>query len=61
MMEWIIPNISTIVISLIVLGLVLLVINKMLKDKRKGITSCGTSCSGCAMTGSCKEFSKKGK
>jgi hypothetical protein len=53
MIAWIISNVSTIVISLILVGLVSLVIRKMLRDKRKGITSCGTSCNGCAMAGSC--------
>jgi len=53
MMDWFIGNISTIVVSTIILGLVLLVIRKLVMDKKKGVTSCGTSCSGCAMAGSC--------
>lgn len=61
MMDWMIANISTILVTLLLLGLVSLVIRKMLKDKKRGVTSCGTSCSGCAMAGSCKEFQKKEK
>lgn len=61
MMEWISANISTIVVSMLILSIVMLVIRKMAKDKKKGITSCGTSCSGCAMSGSCKELQKKEK
>jgi len=61
MMTWMIGNISTIVVSLIVMGLVTLVLRKLLKDKKRGVTSCGTSCSGCAMVGSCKDFQKKEK
>jgi hypothetical protein len=53
MMDWITNNLSTIVVSLILLGVVALVIRKMLQDKKKGVTSCGTSCNGCAMAGSC--------
>ncbi len=59
MMDWMIENVSTIMVSLILVGLVSLVIRKMVKDKKKGVTSCGTSCNGCAMAGSCKDFMKK--
>lgn len=57
-MDWIINNISTILVSLVLLALVALVIRKMVKDRKKGVTSCGSSCSGCAMSGSCKELRK---
>jgi len=53
MMDWIISNTSTILVTLVLLGLVSLVIRKMVRDKKKGVTSCGTSCNGCAMAGSC--------
>lgn len=59
MMTWIIANISTIVVSLIVLGLVALVLRKILHDKKSGVSSCGTSCGGCAMAESCKALNKK--
>jgi hypothetical protein len=58
MMDWVINNISTILVSLALFGLVALVIRKMVKDKKKGVTSCGSSCSGCAMSGTCKELRK---
>jgi uncharacterized membrane protein SirB2 len=61
MMTWISANISTIVVAFIVLGIVALVLRKMFNDKKRGVTSCGTSCSGCAMAGSCKELNKKEK
>jgi hypothetical protein len=59
MMDWIITNISTILVSLVLVGLVAIVIRKLVKDKKKGVTSCGTSCSGCAMAGSCKDYQNK--
>lgn len=59
MMDLIITNISTILVSLVLIGLVTLVIRKIVKDKKKGITSCGTSCNGCAMAGSCCEKPSK--
>jgi len=59
MLAWIISNGTTIIVSLILLAVVALVIRKLLKDKKRGITSCGTSCSGCAMAGNCKDFHQK--
>ena len=59
MMNFMTENISTILVSLVLLAVVSLVIRKMLKDKKRGVTSCGTSCNGCAMAGSCKDFRKK--
>lgn len=59
MIEWIIGNGATIIVSLIILAVVALVIRKLRKDKKRGVTSCGTSCSGCAMAGSCKDFHQK--
>lgn len=58
MMDWIIGNIATILVTLILIGLITLVIRKMVNDKKKGITSCGTSCNGCALAGSCKDIQK---
>lgn len=59
MLAWIIGNGTTIIVSLILLTIVALVIRKLRKDKKRGITSCGTSCSNCAMAGSCKDFRQK--
>ncbi len=59
MIDWLIGNISTIIVTLVLIGCVALVIRKIIKDKKKGITSCGTSCKGCAMAGSCHDFQRK--
>jgi hypothetical protein len=53
MMDWMIVNMSTILVSLMLFIVVCLVIRKMVIDKKKGVTSCGTTCNGCAMAGSC--------
>lgn len=53
MIAWILENLSTLIVSLVLVGIVVLVIRKMVKDKKRGITSCGTSCNGCAMAGTC--------
>ncbi|MBO4421188.1 MAG: FeoB-associated Cys-rich membrane protein, partial [Lachnospiraceae bacterium] len=48
-------NAGTIGVSAVLILIVGLVIAKMIKDKKsgKGSCSCGGSCSGCGMAGSC--------
>ena len=52
-MSWLRDNLGTIVVSLILAAIVILVILKMVKDKKKGKISCGCGCSGCAMRDTC--------
>lgn len=52
-MMWLYDNLATIVVGLIVLGVVILVARKLIKDKRQGKSSCGGGCAGCAMNGQC--------
>lgn len=59
MIDWILSNGATIIVSLILVAVVALVVRKLRHDKKRGVTSCGTSCNGCAMAGSCKDYQKK--
>ena len=54
-MVWLQQNLSTIVVCVILLVLIFLAIRKLVKDKKKGIGSCGHDCSKChGGCGSCK-------
>lgn len=53
MLAWITENIGTILISVVLLLVVVLIIRKLVKDKKKGKSSCGCNCAHCAMSGSC--------
>ena len=53
MLSWIRLNLSTIIVCIIILTAVVVVIAKMIKDKREGKSSCGGGCQGCSMYGSC--------
>jgi hypothetical protein len=53
-MEWLTANMGTIVVSLILAVIVVLDIRKIIRDRRKGIKSCGMNCPGC--TGSCSNI-----
>lgn len=53
MLTWIMGNISTIVVSAVLILAVAAAITSMVHDKRKGKSSCGCGCAGCAMNGAC--------
>lgn len=52
-MNFIINNIGTIIIGLMVFALIAGVVVKLVKDKKKGKTSCGCGCSNCPSSGIC--------
>jgi len=52
-MTWLYNNLSTIIVSLIVLTVVILVVRKLIRDKKQGKSSCGCGCDSCAMSGQC--------
>ena len=49
MLDWITENLSTIVVSLILVLVVAAIIRKLVRDKKKGKSSCGCNCAHCAM------------
>lgn len=59
MLSWFAQNIGTILISLGLALIVLAVIGKLVRDRRRGRTSCGCNCAHCAMAGSCHAGGKK--
>ncbi len=53
MFAWIAENIGTILITAALVLIVALIARKLIKDKKKGKSSCGCNCAHCAMAGSC--------
>ena len=53
MLNWITDNLSTIIVSLVLILIVAAIIRKLVRDKKKGKSSCGCNCAHCAMAGSC--------
>ena len=53
MLSWISNNIGTIIVSLIVCAIVAVIVIRMIKNRRKGKSSCGCGCADCPMSGSC--------
>ncbi len=58
MLAWITANLSTIIISLLLIVVCTAIIIKIRRDKKKGKSSCGCGCSGCAMSGMCHSQTK---
>ena len=53
MLTWIADNLATIAICLFLAAIVIAIILKLVRDKKKGASSCGCNCASCAMHGSC--------
>lgn len=55
MLTWIMDNMATLIISVVLIIMVAAVVASMVRSKRKGKSSCGCGCSGCAMSGVCHQ------
>ena len=53
MIEFLVSNIGTIVVFVVLAVIVGVIIYKMYSDKKKGKSSCGCNCSSCPMTNEC--------
>lgn len=53
MFAWFYQNLSTVIISLIIALVIASIIISMMRNRKKGKSSCGCGCSGCPMNGSC--------
>lgn len=53
MLTWIIDNIATIIICAVLIAIVAAIIVSMIRNKKKGKSSCGCGCSDCPMSSSC--------
>ena len=57
MLEWLRLNGGTLVVCLILAGIVALIIAYLVRNRKKGGSSCG-GCAGCPMAGSCASAQK---
>ncbi len=53
MLMWLTENLATILICTALATVVLQIIMSMIKEKKKGNSSCGGGCAGCPMSSSC--------
>ncbi|MBQ9116105.1 MAG: FeoB-associated Cys-rich membrane protein [Clostridia bacterium] len=52
-MELMLRNIGTLAVLAIVAVVVGIAVFSIMRDKKKGVSSCGNSCSSCPMSGKC--------
>ncbi|MCD8110354.1 MAG: FeoB-associated Cys-rich membrane protein [Clostridiales bacterium] len=55
-MEWIIDNLSTVIIGLLLLAAVIFAVRTLIKDHKNG--RCSGGCPGCSHTGKCPHTKK---
>ena len=53
MLHWISANLSTILITLVLIAIVVLIIRSLIRQKKQGKSSWGAGCAHCAMHGQC--------
>lgn len=61
MLSFITDNLGTIIVCAVVLSAVTGIIIYMVRQKKKGKTSCGCNCAGCALKGSCHKQTETDK
>ncbi|MBR0509489.1 MAG: FeoB-associated Cys-rich membrane protein [Clostridia bacterium] len=55
MLTWLTANIGTVLITILLIAVVAVIVVKLRKDKKKGVSSCGGNCAHCAMSGTCHQ------
>ncbi len=61
MLEWLKDNLLTIGILLVLAAAVIVVVFSLIRDKKKGQTSCGGGCAHCPMAGKCHQQASAAK
>lgn len=61
MIEWIVANIGSIIVVAVLAVIVTAIIVNMIRNKKRGKSSCGCGCDGCAFSGSCHSVASKSK
>lgn len=53
MLEFLLSNLGTIIVGVILLAIVAVIVFKVVKDKKKGKPSCGCNCANCPSACNC--------
>ena len=53
MLHWVSANLSTIIVSAVLLAIIIAISIYLIRQKKKGSSSCGCNCAHCAMHGQC--------
>lgn len=53
MLTWLVSNAGTLLVSTVLITIVILIIVKLIRNKKKGKSTCGGNCTHCPMCRSC--------
>lgn len=53
MLNWVTANLSTIIVSAILLAIIIAISTYLIRQRKRGRNSCGCNCAHCAMHGTC--------
>ena len=53
MLHWVTANLSTIIVSAVLLAIIVAISTYLIRQRKKGRSSCGCNCAHCAMHGCC--------
>ncbi len=53
MFSWLLENLATMIIGIMLFALIVLITVRMVRNKSKGKSSCGCGCSACPAEGAC--------
>ena len=53
MLHWVSAKLSTIIVSAVLLAIIIAISIYLIRQKKKGRSSCGCNCAHCAMHGQC--------
>ncbi|MDY3224640.1 MAG: FeoB-associated Cys-rich membrane protein [Candidatus Faecousia sp.] len=53
MLQWMIANLGTIIICIVLLTGIFFIVRFLIRQKKQGKSACGCGCANCAMRGSC--------
>ena len=55
MFVWLIENLGTILVTLLLIVIVTMIILYLIREKKQGRSSCGGNCGHCSMCGTCHQ------
>lgn len=53
MLAWLAENLATILVGAVLIAVVALIVIHLVRNRKRGKTSCGCGCQGCPMNGAC--------
>lgn len=56
---WLQENLSTILVGLLLVVIVVFIVRTMIRDRKRGVSSCGAGCASCPMGSSCTKMKVK--